>query len=30
VPAKGKMVLSYAGSAFSNEAPIFEVVLRDK
>ena len=30
VPAKGQILLSYAGNMFSNEAPIFEVVLRSK
>jgi hypothetical protein len=28
VPAKGEVVLSYKGGAFTNDAPIFEVVLR--
>jgi hypothetical protein len=30
VPAKGKILLSYSGNMFLDEAPIFEVVLRQK
>ena len=30
VPVRGRVIMSYGGNAFSNEAPIFEVVLRSK
>ena len=30
VPVKGRVVLSYKGGGFSNDAPVFEVVLRAK
>jgi hypothetical protein len=30
VPAKGKVLLSYSANRFTNEAPIFEIVLRAK
>jgi hypothetical protein len=30
VPAKGKVILSYASNMFSDDAPVFEVVLRAK
>src|SRR5690242_4616323 len=30
VPARGKVLMSYGGSAFSNEGPVFEVLIRGK